>query len=72
MEQIIIDFNTNYKRYENRLLDGLSETDKKCKEYQSIYENNTGLLKKIERIHLLDIIYNNYVTDTAFLDKLPS
>ena len=72
MEQIIIDFNTNYKRYENRLLDGLSETDKKYKEYQSIYENNTGLLKKIEKIHLLDIIYNNYVTDTAFLDKLPS
>ena len=72
MEQIIIDLNTNYKRYENRLLDGLSETDKKYKEYQSIYENNTGLLKKIEKIHLLDIIYNNYVTDTAFLDKLPS
>ena len=36
MEQIIIDFNTNYKRYENRLLDGLNETDKKYKEYQSI------------------------------------
>lgn len=72
MEGIINDFNTNYKRYENKLLDGLSETDKKYKEFQLIFENNTGLIKKIEKIHLLDIVYNNYVTDTAFLEQLSS
>ena len=37
MEGIINDFNTNYKRYENKLLDGLSETDKKYKEFQLIF-----------------------------------
>ena len=70
MENIVKDFNDNYTTYKSKLTAGYTEQDAMYQEIVSVYEKNTSLIKRIERIHLLEVISEKYETDLAFIKKI--